>query len=181
MRLKEAPPPVQPLLKEGPVTVRETASRHESAGIRTVYLHPGQIFVSNEPSLVRTILGSCVAVCLWDPFHRVGGMNHYLLPCGPDDGPSSARFGNVAIGRLLERLQAIGVEKSDLQAQLFGGACVIEAFRNKDNHLGMKNVRVARHSLAREGIPVLREEVEGDRGRKLIFRTHEGSVQVTRL
>ena len=46
----------------------------------SVYLHPGQVYTAGHAALVSTILGSCVAVCLWDPLVRVAGINHYLLP-----------------------------------------------------------------------------------------------------
>ena len=63
---------------------------------RGVYLHPGQLVVSAAPCSVSTILGSCVAVCVWDEETGIGGMNHFLLPNFAGRGLSSARFGNVA-------------------------------------------------------------------------------------
>src|SRR5215467_8180889 len=71
-------------------------------GLPTVYLFPGQLFASAEPSMVTTILGSCVAVCLWDRETFVGGINHYLLATNPMRGRADARYGNTAMARLLE-------------------------------------------------------------------------------
>lgn len=146
-----------------------------------VYLLPGQLFASPEPCAVTTILGSCVAVCVWDRVLRIGGINHYLLPFWVGNGLASPRFGNVAVQRLIEKLLALGCQKQHLQAKLFGGACVIEAFHNRDNHLGMKNIQVARKVLETQGVPVIGEDVGGRQGRKLIFHTDEGTALVKLL
>ncbi len=143
-----------------------------------VFLHPGRIYVSPAPSTVRMILGSCVAVCLWDPRQGVGGANHFLLPYHGQDDP---RFGNVAMERLMEKLLVLGCSPRSLRAKLFGGSCVLEALQNNATHLGAKNVSVARSILAQEGIPIQAEDVGGQRGRKVIFRTDDGSAWVRQL
>ena len=146
-----------------------------------LYLHPGQLFASADPYEVTTILGSCVSVCLWDPVLGIGGLNHFLLPQWAGDGASSARFGNVAIHRLIDRLADIGSSKQNLLAKVFGGACVLEAFRSSRNQLGDENVGVAIKLLQAEGIPVLTQDVGGQNGRKLKFQTDHGVAWVKRL
>jgi len=159
----------------------EQAVPARSGGGLAVFLHPGRIFVSAEPCTVRTILGSCVAVCMWDPHLGVGGVNHFVLPYSVENGEHSLRYGNVAVKRLIEKLLALGSTKQTLQAKLFGGACVLGAFRDKRNHLGMKNVQTALSLLAEERIPVVAEDVGGEQGRKVIFQTHDGAAWVRRL
>jgi chemotaxis protein CheD len=152
------------------------------AGARMkIYLHPGQLFASAERCAVTTILGSCVALCLWDPISKVGGINHYLLPFWVGECLASARFGNVAVRDLIDRVLAHGGQKWRLQAKLFGGACVLEAFRNREKHLGMKNVEVAQSLLEEEGIPVVAHDVGGQKGRKLIYHTDSGTAWVKQL
>lgn len=153
----------------------------ESGERCNIYLLPGQIFASSEPCTVTTILGSCVAVCVWDPVLRMGGVNHYLLPYWVGNGVSSGRFGNVAIKQLINKLVTLGSKKRNLQAKLFGGACVLEAMRDKEEHLGVKNIQVARKLLGEEGIPVVSDDVGGSSGRKLIFHTDKGTALVRRL
>lgn len=153
------------------------AMGYEQAALSEIYLPPGRIVASCEPAAIRSILGSCVAVCLWDPRLKVGGMAHYMLPNGGTEENSSARFGNIAIERLIEKLLDMGAQKKNLKAKIFGGACVIEAF-NKENHLGKKNVRMARKVLANEAIPVLNEDVEGRLGRRIIFRVADGTALI---
>ena len=152
-----------------------------AAELRNIYLHPGQIATSATPCMISTILGSCVAVCLWDEETGIGGMNHFLLPHFAGSGPSSARFGNVAIEQLVSRLLAAGARKGGMRAKLFGGANVLEALRGVAGSLGRSNVEVARLVLKEAGIPVVAEDVEGDRGRKLIFQTNDGSARVKLL
>ncbi len=153
----------------------------QDGGRLTIYLHPGQLFASADGSAVTTILGSCVALCLWDPVSRVGGINHYLLPLWAGSGPSSPRFGDVAVRGLIERVLTLGSDKRRLKAKLFGGACVIAAFRARENHLGMKNVQAAQQLLEQEGIPLVGHDVGGGRGRKLIFHTDDGAAWVKQL
>jgi chemotaxis protein CheD len=143
-----------------------------------VFLHPGRIFVSPEPCSVRMVLGSCVAVCLWDSARGMGGANHFLLPYQGSDSPE---FGDVAIQRLLDELLALGCSKGGMRAKLFGGSCVLEGLQNKETHVGTRNVSLAKKLLANEGIPIVAEDVGGQRGRRVIFQTDDGSAWVRRL
>jgi chemotaxis protein CheD len=144
-----------------------------------VYLHPGQLFASVEPTVVTTLLGSCVSVCLWDSLLKIGGINHFMLPYGIGKPPASLRFGNIAVEYLIEKLLALGSRHSNLQAKLFGGACVLEVFRNKEGHLGLKNAQMARNILQSAGIPIVAEDLGGKQGRKMIFNTDDGAVLVS--
>jgi len=145
----------------------------------THYLLPGFVYVA-ESTAITTILGSCVAVCVWDPSRRTGGMNHFLLPHGPAERATEGRFAEHAIPRLLQKLLAAGTVPSFLQAKVFGGASVNTAFQGA-GHLGLKNVQSALHFLDAAGIAVVAQDVGGTRGRKLIFDTDDGSAFVKYL
>jgi chemotaxis protein CheD len=84
----------------------------------------------------------------------------------------------VAVDRLVAELAALGSRKVDLQAKVFGGAAVVEAFRDRERHLGSANVELARALLREHGIAVVAEDVGGRRGRKVIFQTDTGIVLV---
>lgn len=142
-----------------------------------VYLQPGQWAASATPATITTILGSCVAVCLWDPHLRLGGMNHFMLPFETGRTSGSPRFGDVAIRQLLTRLVALGARPAALEASIVGGACVMEAFRRAD-HIGLRNADLADRMLAAQGIRVRMREVGGNRGRKVIFETATGEARV---
>lgn len=149
----------------------------------SIYLQPGQLAATAEPTVITTILGSCVAVCLSDLSSGIGGMNHFLLPLwAGTNGPSSARFGKVAIEALIARLVALGCARDRLRAKVFGGACVLRGFQKPaGGHLGEKNSQVAFEELSRHGIPVLAQDIGGTNGRKLQFYTDLGTVGVKRL
>lgn len=145
------------------------------------YLLPGQLHVSADPCQIRTILGSCVAICLWDSRLRVGGMNHFLLPASNEGRPASSRFGDVATRTLLEMLHALGCRLSHLQAKIFGGASM---FQKQDRYaisLGAKNVATALDLMRKAGIPVVVQETGGTHGRKIMLNTDDGIVWCQRI
>ena len=136
------------------------------------FLYPGQVFATADPILISTILGSCAAACLWDRNRKAGGLNHYLLPEGPDDGPNRLRYGTIANPELLKQVLALGCEIRNLQAKIFGGAT---AFGTDPSHsLGARNVQLAEGFLRTQGIPVVEREVSGKRGRRLLFQIADG-------
>lgn len=136
------------------------------------FLYPGQLFVSREPVVITTILGSCAALCLWDRQKKIGGMNHYLLPDGTDDGPNRLRYGNVANPALLNELLAAGCEIKNLQAKVFGGSSAFAA--NPLQSVGTRNAQLAEEFLRGAGIRLVAKDVSGKHGRKLIFNTQDG-------
>ena len=146
-----------------------------------VYLHPGQLHASAAPVAITTILGSCVGVCLHDPQRRVGGVNHYLLPHWPGEGEHSPRYGDVALPTLLQKVLELGGKRDRLLARIYGGACVLDAFREDAEHLGARNAAVAREFLAGERITVIDEDTGGRRGRKLLFHAAFGSTLISRI
>ena len=155
---------------------KAAGSSTPASALPGVYLHPGQLVVATQPMQVTTILGSCVAVCLWDPYLGIGGTNHFLLPRGLKTSGAPWKYGNIATEELIERLVQAGARMARLRAKLFGGACVLEAMQGTANHLGQKNVQAAREALAKAGIPIVDEDVGGSHGRKLIYHPHEGSA-----
>lgn len=157
----------------------EQPPRHGAA--RRIYLYPGEFATTADPCRVTTVLGSCVAVCLWDEVRRFGGMTHFILPQEVGNGVSSPRFGNVAIRLVLEALEGLGSRRGDLQAKLFGGAAIHGAGSGQALTLGARNVASARHALERAEIPVVAEDVGGTAGRKIRFDTGDGAVWVKRL
>lgn len=145
-----------------------------------VYLYPGQVFASAKPARITTILGSCIAVCLYDVDRRVGGMNHFMLPHFAGAGVESARFGSVAMNELLAKMTALGARITRLEARVFGGSCMFGT-PNPAGHLGTKNEQFAREFLAAKCIPIRETETGGGRGRKLIFHTDEGKAWLTSI
>jgi chemotaxis protein CheD len=145
-----------------------------------VHLHPGSVYASAQGAAISAVLGSCVAVCLFDLAAGVGGMSHYLLPRGARSA-SAARFGEVAVAQLLEKVMAKGAVKSQLCAKVFGGAWMNPGVRVTPVHLGRQNVELAYAVLSAEGILVVGDDTGGERARRLVFHTDDGSTFVQTL
>jgi chemotaxis protein CheD len=141
---------------------------------RRVYLLPGQLHATAEPCQISTILGSCVAVCLFDRSRLAGGMNHFLLPSSRKGEVDSLRFADTATVALLEKLLALGCRLENVTAKIFGGSAL---FRGKDRYpesLGAKNVAATIRLMENAGIPIVAQETGGDHGRKVVFDTDDG-------
>jgi chemotaxis protein CheD len=152
-------------------------------GVPVVYLLPGELVAvgGDSPRTLTTILGSCVSVCLWDRRGRGGGMNHFLLPRRGSDVPRSGRYGDAAVALLVSKVLALGGDRRDLRAKLFGGAHVLSSVPTGGRTLGNENVQVAIAALQHEGVQLVSEDVGGTRGRKLAFNTVDGTALVWRL
>lgn len=140
------------------------------------FLYPAALYASKEPFQINTILGSCVAVCLYDPVLKYGGMCHYMLPLWNGDGLASPKYGSIAIEKLVEKMVNFGSKKFNLKAKIFGGGEVIETENPKFN-VGHRNIIFAKEMLAEENIPVISSSVGGKLGRKIIFFTDTGEVK----
>lgn len=148
-------------------------------GTRRIYLHAGQLYASDEKVEIVTILGSCVAVCLYDAARGIGGINHFMLPM---DSPTvSARYANHAFDLLVRQLVALGASRARFQAKMFGGASLLKEGAVSETDLGARNVETARARLAQEQIPLVAADVGGRHGRKLIFITSTGGAQVKQV
>jgi chemotaxis protein CheD len=142
------------------------------------YLVPGDLYISHEPSLVSTVVGSCVAVSIWDSERIFGGMVHYLYPFTADRRQYTARFGNVALRGLVKMFLDDGSLKKNLRAQLFGGAHSGTADCEK---IAGANVRAARTVLRSHHIPILSEDTGGYMGRKILFNTTKNEALVYKV
>ncbi|MBF0309210.1 MAG: chemotaxis protein CheD [Magnetococcales bacterium] len=139
------------------------------------FLLPGAIFCKNGDYVVTTVLGSCIAVCLWDCVMKRGGMNHYKLPLWNGDGLPSPKFGNIAITKLLEMMLDMGCRRENLKAKVFGGGAVIRSESGLLN-VGERNIQVARDMLHQQRLPIVAADVGGIQSRKVIFNTLDGSI-----
>lgn len=145
---------------------------HALGDLPTIHLHPGQLYVSSEQATIATVLGSCVAVCVWSS-RGFGGMNHYLLPYESED--DNLRFAGPALRELKRRMSELG--SGALQAKIFGGAGVLGG----DPALGQRNVQFARKFLSDWGVAVAASDTGGQVARKLVFFPGTGEAWVRRL
>jgi len=138
-------------------------------------IYSEQLHVSVTPSEIVTVLGSCVAVCLFDTKNKISGMNHYLLPLWNGNGLKSLKYGNISIERLIEAMQAVGADHRCIEAKIFGGAMLNI---NEEISVAPRNISVAIDMLKHYKIPLVAQDVGGNRGRKVIFSNEDGSAYV---
>ncbi len=141
----------------------------------THYLYPATLCASQKPLIIHTILGSCVAVCLYDPVLKFGGMNHFMLPLWNGNGLASPKYGNIAIDKLIEKLILFGSMKNSLKAKVFGGSDILSHNKNIFN-IGERNIEIARKLLEDYKITISSSNVGGNKGRKIRFNTFTGEV-----
>lgn len=139
---------------------------------------PGEYFVSNEDLVVMTVLGSCIAACLWDGKARVGGMNHFMLPDG-DGAEGPGRYGSYAMELLINEMLKLGARRETMQAKVFGGAQVMAGFTTMN--VGERNTQFVLDYLTTERIPVVSKDVLDIHPRKVCFFPTTGKVLVKRL
>ncbi len=144
-----------------------------------VFLAPGELAVRADSVHVRTILGSCVAVCLHDRKVAVGGVNHFLLPSPREADVADTRFGDVATETLIEQMLSAGASQARLLASVIGGGRPISNLTV--GAVGDDNTAIAMKVLRRHGIRVIRQDTGGDHGRKLLFHTGTGELVVHRV
>ena len=140
-----------------------------------VSLMQGDIHFTADPKVLVTVLGSCVAVCLWDKLRGIGGMNHFVLP-NDRNGEKSTRYGDVAIDELEAGLMRLGCRISDLQAKVFGGAAVLPFGGGQT--VGQNNVQLALDRLRRDHIRITAQRTGGTLGQQIRFHTRTGEAFV---
>lgn len=145
------------------------------APVLRVSLMQGDIHYCMEPKVLVTVLGSCVAVCLWDKVRGAGGMNHFVLPIDRT-GEKSTRYGDVAIDDLIAGLLRLGCRIGDLQAKVFGGAAVLPFAGGQT--VGSNNVQLALDRLRRNHIRVVAQRTGGTAGQQIRFYTRTGDAFV---
>jgi chemotaxis protein CheD len=140
------------------------------------FLYPSGLFLSKKPHHINTILGTCVSVCLWDQQLKIGGINHYMLPLWNGDGLASPKYGNIAIEKLIEKMENNGSHKKNMVAKIFGGKEENNQQRNNCFRIGERNAEMAVEMLDDAKIRVVASSLGGANGRKLQFFSDTGEV-----
>ena len=147
------------------------------------FLLTNTIYISTDELIIKTVLGSCVAVCLWDTDLNFGGVNHYLLPLWNGEGLKTPKYGNIAIKKLIDKMLELGCKRENLKAKVFGGAAVLSSITNESGFLniGERNIDMAHTILAEEKIELVAQDTGGTNGRFLLFNTKTGIVHIKKI
>lgn len=139
---------------------------------------PGEYFVTGENMVICTVLGSCIAACLWDRNLNIGGMNHFMLPEG-DSNDVSGRYGSYAMEVLINEMIKLGARRESMQAKIFGGGQVMANFTTMN--VGERNTDFVTQYLHTERIPIVSEDVLDIYPRKVVYFPMTGKAMVKRL
>jgi chemotaxis protein CheD len=139
---------------------------------------PGEYYVATDDLVIMTVLGSCIAACIWDGKARAGGMNHFMLPDG-DSADGFGRYGSYAMELLINEMLKMGARRETMQAKVFGGAQVMAGFTTMN--VGERNTKFVLDYLATERIPVVSQDVLDIHPRKVCFFPVTGKALVKRL
>lgn len=158
--------------------------RHSEKFNRTmVIIYPGEFFVSPH-DIIATVLGSCISVCIKDIKTGLGGMNHFMLPGDVRSEEmftsASSKYGMFAMEQLIEEMIKNGGSKKHFQAKVFGGGHVLN-FRKTDGNVPESNIDFVRAFLKMEQVEIVKEDVGGYSGRKILYFPDTGKVLLKRL
>lgn len=144
-------------------------------------LMPGQMHFGAQVASLRTLLGSCVAVTLWHPQRRIGGMCHYLLPSRPRAGlERDGRYGEEAVEAMVEQLQRMGTAPSDYHAHLYGGADTMPEGSTLKFSVGERNIEQGWTLIDRYGFQLQGVDVGEDVPRTVTLQLGSGEVDMRR-
>ncbi|PKO58131.1 MAG: chemotaxis protein CheD [Betaproteobacteria bacterium HGW-Betaproteobacteria-19] len=145
-------------------------------------LAPGGWSVERKKPL-STLLGSCVAVCLYDEAARVGGMNHFMLPSMKRNDAhgdvDTVLSGDFAMEVLLNALLGQGAARRRIKAKAFGGGTILTG--SASSNIGVRNAEFAREWLGREDIPLVASDFLGPWSRKVLFVPEIGDAYCRRM
>lgn len=152
---------------------------HKPAHVIEIFLQPGEVYFGERDTRIRTLLGSCVAVTMWHPEMLVGGMCHYMLPKHPGkkSGALDGRYADDAMELMLCEIKKAGSWPNEYQVKLFGGGHMFSAHQAvSDDHVGAKNVEMARILMKRHGFTSCAEHLGGVWHRNIFFDIWSGHV-----
>lgn len=155
-------------------------------GLPRISIDPGESYVTQKNEIISTLLGSCVAACLYDPVNHVIGMNHFLLPQQHSAhnaallASEGGRYGIHAMELLINQMLKQGAQRLHIKAKAFGGGDVLKLGNHSRGgaSIGAINCEFIKTFLKTEHIPLLASSLGGNIGRNIFFLAHDFSVYV---
>ena len=165
------------------------------ADVLEIFLQPGEFYFGDENTRIRTLLGSCVAVTLWHPRLRIGGMCHYMLPNRRrkdehymlpnrrrEDEALDGRYADEVLEMFMRELRRSHTRPADYQAKVFGGGRMFAYAQKAKRHVDVseRNIDICRRLIAQHGFKIAAEDLGGDGHRNVILDLWSGDVWVHR-
>lgn len=158
--------------------------KYRTGELPRVYLNQGDVCFTSEPSLLVTVLGSCVSVTFYYREQKIAAMCHGFLPCGNcrrnDD--TIFRYMNCSLDYIIQRFEQLRIPKQTIETKVFGGACMVNGDEASPYMtVGYKNIQKTLEILKRENFKIAAIDTGGQYGRKIVFNTATGDVRLRRL
>jgi len=153
--------------------------------LELVTIYPGEFHATSQERIIYTLLGSCIAVVLYDPVKKIGGMNHFMLPDTINKErfylSKSGKYGMYAMELLINELIKMGGVKKNFQAKVFGGGSVLGSVGGHVSKVPENNIKFALAFLEEEKIPIIASNVGGSEARKVYFFTKESRILLKKI
>ena len=152
--------------------------------VMEVFLQPGEFYFGEERTRIRTLLGSCVAVSLWHPQLRIGGMCHYMLPHRPHPRgrePLDGRYADEAMQLFAAELRRSRTHAAQYHAKVFGAGAMFAQAPGRHPDISARNMAAAGELLARHGFQVHAQDIGGRGHRNVILDLWSGDVWLKRV
>jgi chemotaxis protein CheD len=147
-----------------------------------IILKPGELFTTNQPTLVSTVLGSCVSITMFSQQLRIAAICHAVLPQDKGrEGDEIFRYVDRSLEAMLEHFHRNGISGKAIELKLFGGADMLVARNDQLWSIGKQNIDMAKKLIEEKNLTVNANDLGGNQGRKLLFKTHTGEVFLKRL
>lgn len=138
-----------------------------------------QVKIADSPSILRTILGSCIGICIYDRTKKIGGLAHILLPNDQSKGKNLEKYAETAIPFLIEMLLKEGAKREFLSAKIAGGSSMFKFAANVSlGQIGERNIEQTKLTLEKLKIPLVEADVGGQNGRVIDFFLEDGRLKI---
>lgn len=152
-----------------------------------LYLKPAEMHMADSPSIVKTVLGSCVSITMFNHRLKVGAICHGMLPHCREKAVCKGRcaecfkYVDCSIRHMLEQFRSLGISHREIEVKLFGGADMFATGDGERETVGAHNTRTALSIIEMEHLNLSKSDTGGGRGRKIFFYTHTGEIFLKRL
>lgn len=137
---------------------------------------------ASSPDILRTVLGSCVGVCLYDKEKKIGCLSHIMLPAINERATNKKKYADTAIPMMIEEMKKRGSDITKVTAKIAGGATMFKISGNSMmGEIGKNNIKKVKEVLDEFSIRIIAEDVGGDFGRTIDFYTENGTLKIRSL
>ncbi|MBE7413446.1 MAG: chemotaxis protein CheD [Leptospiraceae bacterium] len=139
-----------------------------------------EIKIGKSPDVLRTTLGSCIGVVLYEPVKKIGAISHIMLakdPTGKDSLKTPGKYGETALPLVIKAMEGEGCKIGTFYARIFGGASMFKGINsNFLQNIGENNIQITKEILQSKNIPIIVEDIGGHDGRTISLYLDDGRI-----